>query len=60
MCEIMTGATHLAHLKSIVIKHNEVGPKSMEQIIVLLDKQFPDNLEEFRLISCRTTALFGT
>lgn len=60
MSEIFIGLNSLRYLKSLVIKHNELGDKSLDPIMNLIDKQFPDNLEVLRIISCKMNALTPT
>jgi len=47
----------LKSMKSIVIKHNEVQIKSQNSLNALLDRPFPNHLEELRLVSCKISPL---
>jgi len=50
---IVEGLKDLEVLKSIVIKHNEINHKTTEALQTILDRDFPANVEELRLISCK-------
>ncbi len=53
MAVIVSGLGNLEVLRSIVIKHNEINYKTTEALQPILDRDFPDNVEELRLISCK-------
>lgn len=52
---LFTGMMNLTSLKSIVIKHNEFMDESEKALEALLDREYPRNLEELRLVSCKTS-----
>ena len=45
----------LAQVKAVVIKHNEFMNESLEALEELLQRSYPNELEELRLISCKTS-----
>ena len=49
----MNGLRSLKSIKSVVVKHNDVNLKTSKELIVLLERPFPDNLEELRIVSCK-------
>ena len=46
----------LNRLDCIILKHNEFGEKSYENILPILHRGMGDNLQEFRLVSCQTNS----
>ena len=51
----MIGICNLTKMKQIIIKNNEVLDETLEQLQGLLKRPFPDNLDELRLISVKTS-----
>ena len=47
---------HQTRFNSLIIRHNEFGPKSVEKISVLTNRGFGDCLDELRIISCHTSS----
>ena len=56
---MLQGMSYLTTAKSCIIKHNEFGKQSLEALHLLNEKKMPYNMEEFRLISCKTSPLIS-
>jgi hypothetical protein len=41
---------------SFIIKHNDFGSKSLQQLLPLLERGFARSLNEIRIVSCQTTS----
>lgn len=60
LAELSKGFQNLKSFKCVVIKRNEVGPKTIEQLNDLLEREFPQNVEELRLISAKMSSFLST
>ena len=51
----MKGLCELTSMKSITIRNNEILDLTIENLVTILKRPFPQNLEELRLIKVKTS-----
>ena len=57
MAAIIEGMNALKESKSLVIKNNEFLQNSFKSLQAILDRPMPTNLEELRIVNCKTSSL---
>ena len=57
---LLRGFANLTELRKVIIKDNDFQSQSIELLAEILNKPFPNNLEELRLVSLRTSPLISS
>ena len=54
MAKLMKALRELDKFKTLIIKHNIVGRKAIEELIPMLHRSGGNSLNELRLVDCKT------
>jgi hypothetical protein len=52
MAKLLKVFAGMHKFKNLIIKYNEVGQKSMDELMAILDRGVARSLEELRLVKC--------